>query len=129
MFSLPTSVLPVANYVAPLSSAADPSTLTSAFTALLDAMVDDFRRRDGNQAPPKRLSEASFNLLVHSSWMLLAPRSRETFERDGERISVNALAFAGMLLVKSDAQLELVKRMGVGEVVRAIGWPAQGASD
>lgn len=96
-------------------------------------MIDDFRKRDAaladagtapsDASPPLRLSDASFNLLVHSSWILLAPRSRETFEREGERISVNALAFAGMLLVKSEAQLELVKRLGVGEVTRAIGWP------
>ncbi|HLZ34856.1 MAG TPA: hypothetical protein VKP13_12630 [Nitrospira sp.] len=49
-----------------------------------------------------------YNLLVTRQWLLLVPRSREFF--DG--ISINALAFAGALLVKDAAQLALLRAEG-----------------
>lgn len=38
----------------------------------------------------------------------------------GEEISVNALGFAGMLLVKSDEELERVKSHGVGNILKGV---------
>jgi ATP adenylyltransferase len=54
-----------------------------------------------------------YNLLVTRSWMLLVPRSRERFES----ISVNALGFAGSLLVRSEAELSLLRRQGLMKVL------------
>jgi len=51
---------------------------------------------------------APYNLLVTREWMLLVPRSAEFFEK----ISVNAIGFAGGLLVRSREQLEMVERVG-----------------
>ncbi len=49
-----------------------------------------------------------YNLLVTREWVLLVPRSREFF--DG--ISINALGFAGALLVKDKVQLDTLRRQG-----------------
>jgi ATP adenylyltransferase len=51
---------------------------------------------------------APYNLLVTRKWMLLVPRSQECFES----ISINALGFAGALLVKDKQQLGTLRRFG-----------------
>jgi sulfate adenylyltransferase (ADP) / ATP adenylyltransferase len=50
-------------------------------------------------------SPGPYNLLVTRQWMLVVPRSTECFEG----ISVNALGFAGALLVKNQTQLDRLK--------------------
>ncbi len=49
-----------------------------------------------------------YNLLVTQKWMWLVPRAREHFEG----ISLNALGFAGALLVRSEAQLGALDARG-----------------
>lgn len=49
-----------------------------------------------------------YNLLVTRQWLMLVPRSQEFFEG----ISINALGFAGALLVKDAGQLDLLRRHG-----------------
>lgn len=49
-----------------------------------------------------------YNLLITREWIFLVPRSTECFEG----ISINALGFAGALLVKDEAQRQLVKIRG-----------------
>jgi len=58
-----------------------------------------------------------YNLLVTDRWMLVVPRSRERFEG----ISINALGFAGALLVRDTAQLAAVERIGPMAVLRHVG--------
>ena len=50
------------------------------------------------------------------------PRRREThvLAGTGEKLSVNALGFAGMLLVKSEQELGAVKEEGVGNILRGV---------
>ena len=48
---------------------------------------------------------ASYNLLMADAWMMAIPRSAER----GHGIAVNALAFAGTLLVRSTEELERVR--------------------
>ncbi|NJO94417.1 MAG: hypothetical protein HC820_08970 [Hydrococcus sp. RM1_1_31] len=48
----------------------------------------------------------AYNLLMTRKWMLLVPRSQESFES----IAVNSLGFAGALLVRNQQQLELLKK-------------------
>jgi len=50
----------------------------------------------------------AYNLLVTREWMLLVPRTRDAWED----IAVNALGFAGALLVRSEAQLDTLRRIG-----------------
>jgi ATP adenylyltransferase len=64
---------------------------------------------------------APYNLLMTGEWMLLVPRARECFDS----ISLNALAFAGSLFVKNDAQLELIRRGGPMTVLGAVAFPAE----
>ena len=56
-------------------------------------------------------------------YLYIAPRSREkhVLEKTGDELSVNALGFAGMLLVKSEAELEAVKEEGVIKILKGVG--------
>ncbi len=68
-----------------------------------------------------RLHQAApYNLLVTRRWMLLVPRSRERFGP----ISLNALAFAGALFVRDEAEAALVRRAGLLTMLREVGVPA-----
>jgi len=51
---------------------------------------------------------SAYNLLVTREWMLLVPRVRERFES----ISLNALAFAGAFLVRTEREMESLKKHG-----------------
>ena len=55
-----------------------------------------------------------YNLLVTRQWMLLVPRTRESFET----ISLNSLAFAGALLVRNQQELDLLKTSGPMQALR-----------
>jgi ATP adenylyltransferase len=81
------------------------------YQALLDASGLGSREelREGRQSGP-------YNLLLTRRWMLLVPRSRECV--DG--ISVNALGFAGSLLVRSAEQMETIERRGPMTVLSAV---------
>jgi len=57
-----------------------------------------------------------YNLLATRRWMLVVPRRQERYET----ISVNALGFAGSLYVRNSAELELVRRAGPMNVLRAV---------
>jgi len=59
---------------------------------------------------------APYNLLATRRWMMVVPRSRERF--DG--VSVNALGFAGSLLVRDRDQLEAIRRRGPIAVLGAV---------
>ncbi len=68
----------------------------------------------GNDGPRQ---SAPYNLLATRRWMLLVPRTQECFET----LSVNALAYAGALFVRSGAELEVLRRAGPMNVLRAVG--------
>lgn len=42
-------------------------------------------------------------------------------QETGDELSVNALGYAGMLLVKSDIELAAVRKEGVGKILRDVG--------
>jgi ATP adenylyltransferase len=62
-----------------------------------------------------------YNLLATRQWLLLVPRSRECFEG----ISINALGFAGALLVRNAAQLELLRTHGPMTALRHVALPRE----
>lgn len=68
---------------------------------------------------PGELQRGPYCLLVTTGWMLLVPRSREHFGA----ISVNSLGFGGGLLVRDEAQLDLLKRVGPMAALRETGLP------
>jgi ATP adenylyltransferase len=57
-----------------------------------------------------------YNLLATRRWMLVVPRRRE----QAEGISINALGFAGSLFVRSDEELERVRRARPMNMLRAV---------
>lgn len=70
--------------------------------------------------PPEGRVSGAYNLLVTRQWMLLVPRRHECVAD----VSLNALAFAGALLVRDRDQLEAVKRHGlVAALQHAAGLP------
>lgn len=89
----------------------DPHWLDSAqaATALLecyDALLRSVGLED-SQTAPDGMQSGAYNLLATRQWMLLIPRSQESFAE----ISVNSLGFAGTLLVRSQPQLDLLKQL------------------
>ncbi|KAK9722391.1 bifunctional AP-4-A phosphorylase/ADP sulfurylase [Basidiobolus ranarum] len=65
----------------------------------------------------------SYNLLVTSTWMLIVPRKEEKFGQ----ISVNSLGFSGMLLFRSQEDLDLVKRIGYMRLLSSLTYPLPNA--
>lgn len=72
-----------------------------------------------------RANIAPYNLLVTRRWALLVPRSQECFEG----ISINALGFAGTLLVKGHAQLALLRRHGPMTALKHVALPRESSPD
>lgn len=60
-----------------------------------------------------------YNLLVTRAWMMLVPRAREHWGR----VSVNALGFAGALLVRTQAELAELERIGPMTVLQSVAMP------
>jgi ATP adenylyltransferase len=61
----------------------------------------------------------NYNLLITKYWMMIIPRSREKYES----ISINSLGFAGALLVKNNAELELLLKHKPLEILSKVGIP------
>ena len=66
-------------------------------------------------------SAAPYNLLVTRQWLLLVPRSQEVFEG----ISINALGFAGALLVKDTEQLAVLQKQGPMSALQCVALPRE----
>ena len=60
-----------------------------------------------------------YNLLVTRNWMFLIPRSKECFDS----VSINALGFAGALLVRNIEEMKKVKEVGPFEILQEVGIP------
>lgn len=58
-----------------------------------------------------------YNLLVTKDWIMMVLRSVESFAT----ISVNALGFAGSLLVRNEEELEIVRRAGPMTILQQVG--------
>ena len=63
----------------------------------------------------------TYNLLATKEWMLLVPRSQEC----SKSISVNALGFAGALLVRDQSQLQLLKDLGPMTLLQQVACPSK----
>jgi sulfate adenylyltransferase (ADP) / ATP adenylyltransferase len=73
-------------------------------------LQDAYRQllRSIGRGDPATSDPLPYNLLITRRWMFAVPRSQEM----AEGISLNALAFAGALLVRDDAQLQRVRQRG-----------------
>jgi ATP adenylyltransferase len=63
------------------------------------------------------INRGAYNLLATREWMLIVPRSHESYES----IAVNSLGFAGALLVRNEQQMQLLKNLGVMNLLRQVG--------
>lgn len=108
--------LPFANaftWLAPSTPQRAARTAFERYEALLDALDIGVRRDDPSACPRQR---APYSLLLTPRWMLLVPRTTEC----AESISINALGFAGSLVVRDAGQLETIRRLGPLEVLRRV---------
>ncbi|MDH3718637.1 MAG: DUF4922 domain-containing protein, partial [Planctomycetota bacterium] len=64
---------------------------------------------------------APYNLLITRRWMMLVPRTCEAFHS----ISINALGFAGALLVKDRQQYEILAQHGPLSALQHVSQPAR----
>ena len=74
---------------------------------------------DALRISPERRKLPPYNLLLTRHWMWLVPRSAERWER----MSVNALGFAGSLFIKRPEHLPALEAIGLGGVLRAVATP------
>ena len=119
------SSLPYANHVfrlPPLSGNLSVGELSQAlfppFLSLLDLVISTVRH-DPDYPP----GSPSYNVILTLEHMHLIPRRHEAYkiEETQELISVNSLGFAGMLLAKSESELEAMKKEGIGKILRGVG--------
>ncbi|KAJ7072060.1 ATP adenylyltransferase-domain-containing protein [Mycena amicta] len=91
--------------------------LADAFLSLLDLAISTIRYDAEYPA-----SKPSYNVVLTLEHMHIVPRRQEAhiLAETGDELSINALAFAGMLLVKSERELEAVKKEGVGKILRGV---------
>ena len=100
---------PFVHALARLEPGVSPRDLLGTYLALLTA-IDLPPAPDGFQSGP-------YNLLLTHDWMLAVPRSREYHGR----ISINAIGYAGGLLVRDEVELEQVREVGPMEILRRVG--------
>ncbi|KAF8635245.1 hypothetical protein AX17_004018 [Amanita inopinata Kibby_2008] len=93
------------------------ATLTQAFMQLLDLAISTIRHD-----PDYPAGKLSYNVWITPEHLHLIPRRHEAYTLSyGGKIAVNSLGFAGMLLVKSEEELEAVKSEGIGKILRGVG--------
>ncbi|CAG8639506.1 15633_t:CDS:2 [Cetraspora pellucida] len=93
--------------------------LNDVFHSLLDSMIEGLHKQSFSIGR----NPLSYNLIMTHTWFMIVPRSREKYEQ----ISVNSLGFAGMLLTRSEEELELVKNVGVLNVLEGVAISKQNA--
>lgn len=83
------------------------------YRALLSALDMGAEGDDRSACPRQR---APYSLLLTPRWMLLVPRTTECVEG----ISINALGFAGSLVVRDAEQMDTIRQLGPLEVLRRV---------
>lgn len=80
------------------------------YRALLDAVGLPDDESNGNR------QTGAYNLLATRQWMLIVPRSQESFQS----ISINSLGFAGALLVRNAEQMEQLKAITPLKILQSV---------
>lgn len=96
--------------------------LVGAFLELLDLCISTVRH--AAQAEDHPTGAPSYNVLLTLQHMYVFPRRREThvLSASHEPLSVNALGFAGLMLVKSPAELDALVAEGPVNVLTGVGY-------
>lgn len=103
--------------------------------ALLDLVVDHLRRlalstSTSEQSLPvvQKFSQLSYNVIMTETYLHVVPRTREFYTlvnsttKVEEKISINSLGYAGMMLFKNQEALDGVKEEGVFKVLSSCGY-------
>ena len=92
--------------------------ISDAFLQLLDATISTIRHH-----PDYPVGSPSYNVIITPEYMHIIPRRKDGHVLEGtrEKLSVNALGFAGMLLAKSEQEVEAVKRESIGKILQSVG--------
>lgn len=101
----------------------DPAGAAPEACARFHAMLREVGMEEGS-VPEGRRQRGPYNLLLTRRWMLLVPRSREYAVGS----SVNALGFAGALLVRDEEQLQELKRKGPLAALASVAFPRPGGA-
>ncbi|MGF1536533.1 MAG: DUF4922 domain-containing protein [Elainellaceae cyanobacterium] len=102
------STLPFRHGAMALGTSPEPAKqLLAAYRQLLKSVSIDLQGEQQTKA---------YNLLFTRRWMLVVPRSQESFKS----ISVNSLGFAGSLFVRDEHQLALLKSYGPMTVLKQV---------
>lgn len=112
--------LPFVHALARLDDIGEKSPLQAAETTLkcYRKLLQAINLQDNERCSSDQQSGA-YNLLATREWMLLVARSRESFES----ISVNALGFAGALLVRDRQQMQILKDCGPMTLLQQVAVP------
>lgn len=91
--------------------------LSGAFASLLELAISTVRHD-----PDYPAGSPSYNVVLTLEHMHVIPRRHEAyvFSSTGQKLPVNALGFSGMLLVKSEQELQAVKDEGVCNILRGV---------
>jgi len=91
--------------------------LSSAFIQLLDLSISTIRHD-----PDYPAGSPSYNVILTLEHLHIVPRKHEDhlLAETRDKVGVNAMGFAGMLLVKNEAELEAVKRETVSKILRSV---------
>jgi ATP adenylyltransferase len=96
----------------------DPLEAASSTLELYYTLLDALGLMSGEQENSHRPLGA-YNLLATREWMLIVPRSLESFES----IPVNSLGFAGTLAVRSEQQMKFLVEQGPMTVLKNVAVP------
>jgi len=86
--------------------------------ALLDLAISSVRHN-----PEHPVGLPSYNVILTRTHLYVIPRKCEMhrLQETGDKLSVNSLGFAGYLLVKSERELEAVRKEGVVTILNDVG--------
>jgi len=88
--------------------------------ALYNAMLEQVGLKAASGADLGR-QKGPYCFLVTREWMLLVPRSGEFFEG----ISMNSLGYAGVLLLRDEGQMDILRRYGPMAALRSAALPVK----
>lgn len=106
---------PFAHFVVPTGAegAEDAETLGLKFSTIMARVLTVLRAHDVPMA------DASYNFVFTQNWMMGVPRRTESVEGRG----INAVGTVGLLLAKSQADLDFYRSKGPQNVVADVGFP------
>ncbi|MEO1401531.1 MAG: phosphorylase [Cyanobacteria bacterium J06635_1] len=107
--------LPFEHAIAPLTPSEDSQSLLTTYQTLLKSL--NIHAQASKVNPWQGEQTAAYNLLGTRNWMMVVPRSQESYQS----ISVNSLGFAGSLLVKNAEKLSQLKEIGPMRLLEKVG--------